>query len=87
MEEAEAAFAWYAEQNRAAAELFLIDLDVSVARVQELPETWPPFRGGKYRRFVFRRFPFNLVYRVLPDKIEVIAVAHQRRRPMYWRNR
>ena len=87
MEEAEAAYAWYAEQNPAAGELFLIDLDVSVARVQELPETWPRLRRGKYRRFVFRRFPFNLVYRVLTDKIEIIAVAHQRRRPMYWRDR
>src|SRR5262245_14694279 len=56
MEEAEAAYAWYAEQNPAAAELFLIDLDVSVARVQELPETWPRLRRGNYRRFVFRRF-------------------------------
>jgi len=86
MEEAEAAYAWYAEQNPAAAEMFLVDLDVSVARVQEAPEVWPRFRR-KCRRFVFRRFPFNLIYRVLPDRIEVVAVAHQRRRPLYWRGR
>jgi len=83
MEEVEAAYAWYAEQNPAAAELFLIDLDVAIARVQEAPGIWPRLRGD-CRRFVFRRFPFNLVYRVLLDMIEVVAVAHQRRRPQYW---
>ena len=86
MEEVEAAFAWYADQNPAAAELFIIDLDVSVARVQVAPEIWPRFRA-KYRRFVFRRFPFNLIYRASPDCIEVLAVAHQRRRPLYWKGR
>jgi toxin ParE1/3/4 len=86
MEEAEAAHAWYAEQSSAAAELFLVDLDVSVTRVQEAPGTWPRFRGN-YQCFVFRRFPFKLIYRVALDKIEVIAVSHQKRRPFYWRDR
>ena len=86
MDEAEAAYAWYGERNPDAAELFLVDLDVSVARVQEAPEVWPRLRR-KWQRFVFRKFPFNLIYRVLPDRIEVVAVAHQRRRPEYWRRR
>jgi plasmid stabilization system protein ParE len=86
MEEAEAAYAWYAEQDPVAADLFLVDLDVSVARIQAAPEMWPRFRR-QFRRFVFRRFPFDLIYRVLPARIEVVAVAHQRRRPLYWRRR
>jgi hypothetical protein len=36
---------------------------------------------------VFPRYPFNLVYRVLGDDIEVIAVAHHRRRQDYWTRR
>jgi hypothetical protein len=36
---------------------------------------------------VFPRYPFNLVYRVLDDDIEVIAVAHHRRRQDYWTRR
>jgi len=64
MDEAEAAYAWYFEQNPRAAEMFLEDLDVSVARVQEAPEVWPRFHR-KWRRFVFRRFPFNLIFRVI----------------------
>jgi len=55
-----------------AAELFLEDLDVSIARIQEAPEVWPRYRQ-KWRRFVFRRFLFNLIYRVQRDHIQVVA--------------
>jgi hypothetical protein len=32
---------------------------------------------------VFQRFPFSLFYRVTAGAIEVIAVAHHRRKPGY----
>lgn len=36
------------------------------------------------RSFVFRRFPYTLVYRVRGDLLEILARAHHRRRPDYW---
>jgi hypothetical protein len=39
------------------------------------------------RRFSLRRFPYSIVYLVEPDGITVIALAHHRRRPGYWRRR
>jgi hypothetical protein len=33
------------------------------------------------------RFPYRVVYRNRPDEIVVVAVAHLRRRPGYWKNR
>jgi toxin ParE1/3/4 len=36
---------------------------------------------------VFQRFPFSLIYRVTVEAIEVIAIAHHRRRPGYWMQR
>jgi toxin ParE1/3/4 len=39
------------------------------------------------RRFVLRRFPFTIVYREAAQGIEVIAVAHAKRRTAYWRGR
>jgi plasmid stabilization system protein ParE len=41
----------------------------------------------RLRRILVRRFPFALVYRVEPDTIFIVAVAHLRRRPGYWRRR
>jgi hypothetical protein len=31
-----------------------------------------------------RRFPYHVVYIELPDRLQVLAVAHDRRRPAYW---
>lgn len=39
------------------------------------------------RHFVLRRFPFSVVYAVLPDVIYVVAVAHGSRQPGYWISR
>lgn len=39
-----------------------------------------------YRRLVLKRFPFNIIYRILSDEIRVIAVAHQNRKPGYWKS-
>ena len=84
--EASAAAEWYAEQNPRAAEAFVRELDSAVAAVSESPESWPPDLHAP-RRFLFRRFPFLLVYRVNANHALVVAVAHARRRPGYWRSR
>ncbi len=39
------------------------------------------------RRLILTGYPFDLVYREEQDKIIIIALAHQRRRPGYWTNR
>lgn len=38
-------------------------------------------------RIVLRRFPYALIYRAEPRAVVVVAVAHLRRRPGYWRRR
>lgn len=37
------------------------------------------------RRRVTRRFPYSVYYLLYAGRITVLAVAHQRRRPIYWR--
>ncbi len=77
---------WYVERSALAARAFVYELNAVIIRVTRTPETWPKgFRDT--RRIVFPHFPFNLVYRSYADTIEVVAVAHQRRRPFYWKNR
>lgn len=43
--------------------------------------------GRRVRRKSLWRFPYNLVYAVYPDRIRILACAHQKRRPFYWRKR
>jgi toxin ParE1/3/4 len=85
-DEAKAAHTWYAERNPRTAAMFLDELDLAVARVAESPERWPHVRG-RIRRYIFPKFPFSLVYRFTPTSIEVVAIAHHRRKPAYWKVR
>ena len=82
-DEAEAAERWYQERNQTAATRFRLELDRAVALIAERPEAAPPYVGNT-RRFLLRRFPFFVVYRVHDGHIQVVAVAHGRRRPGYW---
>lgn len=43
--------------------------------------------GGSLRQALLKRFPHYLIYSFELDSILIIAVAHQRRRPDYWRGR
>lgn len=81
------AFEWYFEQNPPVAEAFVQEVDRAVALIAGSPTVWPHFEAGT-RRYVLRQnFPYDIVYREIPDGIEVIAVAHHKRRPRYWLRR
>jgi plasmid stabilization system protein ParE len=81
--EAAEAYRWYAERSVDAANRFADELDRVVALVGESPDRWPAYLAGT-RRAVFRRFPFLLVYRIHEGRVQVLAVAHARRKPGYW---
>jgi plasmid stabilization system protein ParE len=86
LEETKAAREWYAERSLVASRSFVSELIHAINLVSESPETWPTYKGNT-RRYVFPRFPFSLAYRVIEEKIQIIAVAHTKRKPGYWKNR
>ena len=84
--EAQAAYDWYATRNLAAAEGFIDELDHAIEQIGMFPEAGITYLSGT-RRFVMRRFPFTVIYRDREKTIEVVAVAHGRRKPGYWKKR
>ena len=84
--EFEAAFVWYLERSERAALRFAREVERAVATISDSPER-SPSGPDKTRRFLLQGFPFILFYRVLPSTIQVVAVAHARRRPGYWKER
>ena len=42
---------------------------------------------GHTRRALVARFPYQVVYRLRPTEIVIVAIAHVKRRPGYWKNR
>jgi plasmid stabilization system protein ParE len=80
--EVEAAALWYAERSPVAVRAFVTEVNTCVERVQEAPNRWPRYLHDT-RRYLFPNFPFSLVYRIRNGEIEIVAVAHHRRRPGY----
>jgi plasmid stabilization system protein ParE len=83
---ARAARQWYESRSEDAARAFLAELDVGMESIRIAPELYPPYLHGT-RCYLLRRFPYLVVYRVAGTTIQVVAVAHSRRRPGYWRAR
>jgi plasmid stabilization system protein ParE len=65
---------------------FLIELEAAIEQVRANPEAYQLI-GEEVRRKPLQRFPYSLLYVIESDCIRVIAVAHHKRRPNYWRSR
>lgn len=86
LDEAREARHWYAQRNPTAAQRFMKELDHAIEQISSNPDRWPIHLYGT-RRYLLRRFPYLLVFRVKNDAVEVLACQHGRRRPGYWRDR
>src|ERR1700738_108172 len=59
---------------------FINEFERTVGVLCRQPRPGPVWHGTT-RKFPLQRFPYSIIYRVRPDEIRVIALAHQRRRP------
>ncbi len=84
--EADEAFDWYLGRSLGAAERFQHELEQAQMAIQESPDSWAEYLHGT-RRYLLQRFRYVVVYRVTDYRIEVIAIAHGRRKPGYWVDR
>ena len=84
--EFDAATEWYRENSERAAENFVGEVDQAIARITRNPSTWGNYLSGT-RRCLLQHFPYAIVYFLHEDVIKIVAVAHGRRRPGYWKKR
>ena len=84
------ATAWYRDRDARVADRFVAES----RRTLELVETFPQIGGrvpgvddNDVRRMPIHTFPYHIVFLNLPDRLEVIAFAHNRRRPAYFMDR
>lgn len=84
--EANLATVWYAERSISAARRFRDDLLTAFSSAAESPLRYPAYLHGT-RRVVLRRFPYFIVFFDWQDEVYIVAVAHAKRRPGYWKKR
>ena len=79
---------WY-ESKRAGLGVELVAvIDRAFHEIQDAPlvcAQWVPDRP--FRKKVLTRFPYVVFFRVDEHVVEVVAVAHAKRRPGYWLGR
>ena len=85
-EELVEAVAWYRERDPRAAAAFVAEIRTAIMRIRNMPWTWPEDVAGT-RRVLLHRFPYKVVYRASEDRLVIVAFAHQKRHPDYWRRR
>ena len=66
--------------------VFIDEVERAIESVSQLPDAAQLVRG-RVRKKPLAKFPYSLVYSVRPDEIRLLAVAHQKGRPFYWRGR
>ena len=80
------AFAWYRERNALVAQAFRSEVFDAIDRIAAAPLGRPEDDEGNRNR-VLHRFPYTVHYEVVKTTVTILAVAHHRRRPGYWRAR
>jgi plasmid stabilization system protein ParE len=89
--EYQAAGRWYEGHRTGLGIEFLDAVDAAVRQIADLPHAGTRLPRVPatlpVRRVPVRRFPYHVVYLETPVAIRVLAVAHDRRRPGYWKSR
>lgn len=85
-QEAEEADSWYLSRSYDVSVEFLSALYAAVEDISQAPQRWPKYLHGT-RRFVMQRFPFSVVYLDDPKLVTIVAIAHSKRKPGYWKDR
>ena len=85
-QEIEGADDWYMCRSADASVGFIAAIADALDSISQAPRRWPTYLYGT-RRFVLHRFPFSVVYLDDPDVVNIVAVAHHKRKPGYWKQR
>jgi toxin ParE1/3/4 len=84
--EFDAALEYYELVRPGLGSAFLAEVKAATEYAQRLPQAGSPVSDALRRTFI-RRFPYYLLYATETTRIYILAVAHFRRRPGYWRSR
>lgn len=76
----------YEAERRGVGLRFAAAVSAALDRLAAAPDLGPRLAPG-VRRLLVPGFPYGIVYAPEPERLFVVAVAHGRRRPGYWRRR
>jgi toxin ParE1/3/4 len=83
---------WYEEQGEGLGTEFLTEVASALDQIGRAPESCPRWTGlddraPAIRRHALRRFPYVVAFERHQRRVLVLAIAHAKRRPLYWLTR
>jgi plasmid stabilization system protein ParE len=77
----------YRERDPGVAEQFATAVEETLDHIERFPTGTlvPGIEDQRVRRFPLFNFPYHVIFVVLRRGVSVVAIAHDRRRPGYWR--
>ena len=78
--------AFYDDAHPGLGQRFGRAVSAAISIAASMPYIGSPYKHGTRRVFP-TKFPFSVVYAVREAEIVILAVAHFKRRPGYWRER
>jgi plasmid stabilization system protein ParE len=78
-------FRYYEKQHAGRGRRFVAAVDGLLEQIAASPYRYPLLFEPDIRSAKVARFPYRVVYIVIGADIDVLAVAHAKRRPGYWR--
>jgi toxin ParE1/3/4 len=85
--ELDAAIAYYEAQKVGLGLDLLSEVENVLLKIQLHPNLGNPHKIEGIRRYVIQRFPYQIFYTELEEVIWIIAIAHSKRKPNYWKPR
>jgi plasmid stabilization system protein ParE len=84
--ELDEATAYYDAKSVGLGAAFINEVEHALRQIRAFPEA-APVASGPVRTTVVPAFPYSVHYSVIDGVVTVLALAHHRRRPFYWRGR
>lgn len=83
---------WYDERRTGLGDEFIAEVSAALDRIGDAPESyaaWPGTRaaGPLIRKATIPRFPYMIAFEKHERHMLILAVAHAKRRPLYWLTR
>lgn len=88
-EELDGAASWYDDQRPGLGDELVAEVASTLTKVAASPEAFSAWPGaasdaGPIRRARVDRFPYLVAFELRPGRVRVLALAHAKRRPLYW---
>jgi toxin ParE1/3/4 len=85
--EFDAAIAYYEMREKGLGLRFHTDVERAARLVNQYPRIGCQYKSTEFRRYVIGRFPYSIFYLEFEDAIWIVSIAHNTRRPDYWKGR